>query len=179
MPDVATTRSSSKRPRDRSSSANGLGASKNGPVGSSPKTAASERMNRGHSSAVMGRSESTRSDTGRVYRSGDTGRQRVAGSRGAARMPRMAEERPIGWWVKRLDTLLEEAVDAVVTGEGLTRRHWQGLHSLATGAHAEADVRTALGGFPGEAPVALSELVRPGRGVRLGAGAIGLTQDGV
>ena len=25
----------------------------------------------------------------------------------------MDEERPIGWWVKRLDTLLEEALDSL------------------------------------------------------------------
>ncbi|NEK87227.1 hypothetical protein GCU60_15910 [Blastococcus saxobsidens] len=33
------------------------------------------------------------------------------------------EQRPIGWWVKRLGTLLDEAVDAVVAGEELTRQH--------------------------------------------------------
>ena len=30
----------------------------------------------------------------------------------------MAEERPIGWWVRRLDALLEEAVDAGHRGRG-------------------------------------------------------------
>ncbi len=90
----------------------------------------------------------------------------------------MAEERPIGWWVRRLDALLEEAVDAVVTGEGLTRRHWQVLHSLATGAHEEADVRTALVDFADDVDVVVSELVSRGWVVRLGGGAIGLTSEG-
>jgi hypothetical protein len=91
----------------------------------------------------------------------------------------MAEERPIGWWVRRLDTLLEEAVDAVVTGEGLTRRHWQVLHSLATGTHQEADVRTALADFPGDVDDVVSDLVGRSWVVRLGTGRIGLTPDGV
>ena len=79
----------------------------------------------------------------------------------------MAEERPIGWWVKRLDALLEEAVDAVVTGEALTRRHWQVLHSLATGTEQEADADTVV-----------SDLVGRGWVVRLGTGRVGLTPDG-
>ena len=79
----------------------------------------------------------------------------------------MAEERPIGWWVRRLDALLEEAVDAVVTGEGLTRRHWQALHSLATGTELEDDVDTVV-----------SDLVGRGWVVRLGTGRVGLTPDG-
>jgi hypothetical protein len=90
----------------------------------------------------------------------------------------MAEERPIGWWVKRLDTLLEQAVDAVVDAEGLTRRHWQVLHSLATGTEQEAEVRTALADFPGDVDVVVSDLVSRGWVVRLGTGRVGLTPDG-
>jgi hypothetical protein len=41
--------------------------------------------------------------------------------------------RPIGWWVKRLDELLEQAVEHAVRGAGLTRRHWQVLHDVAGG----------------------------------------------
>ena len=90
----------------------------------------------------------------------------------------MAEERPIGWWVRRLDALLEEAVDAVVTAEGLTRRHWQVLHSLATGTEQEADVRTALADFPGDVDVVVSDLVSRGWVARRTSGRIGLTPDG-
>jgi DNA-binding MarR family transcriptional regulator len=90
----------------------------------------------------------------------------------------MAEERPIGWWVKRLDTLLEEAVDAVVTGEGLTRRHWQVLHSLAAGPADGADVRAALADFSGDVDAVVSGLIARGWVARLGDGRIGLTTDG-
>ena len=79
----------------------------------------------------------------------------------------MAEEQPIGWWVRRLDALLEEAVDAVVTGEGLTRHHWQVLHSLATEAEQESDVDTVV-----------SDLVARGWVVRLGTAGIRLTPEG-
>ena len=59
----------------------------------------------------------------------------------------MDDERPIGWWVKRLDALREEALDSVVAGEGLTRRHWQVLHLLAEGADQESEVLTANEAF--------------------------------
>ena len=93
-------------------------------------------------------------------------------------MPGMADERPNGGWVKRLDALLEEAVDAVVGAEGLTRRHWQVLHSLATGTEQETEVRTALADFPGDVDVVVSDLVARGWVIRLGPGRVGLTLDG-
>jgi hypothetical protein len=93
-------------------------------------------------------------------------------------MPGMSEERPIGWWVKRLDTLLEQAVDAVVDAEGLTRRHWQVLHALAAGTGTEADVRSALADFAGDVDAVVSDLVARGWVARLGTGRGGLTADG-
>ena len=80
----------------------------------------------------------------------------------------MAEERPIGWWVRRLDALLEEAVDAVVTGEGLTRLSLAGAALPRNGDRAGGRRRRTRGLGPG------------GRGwvVRLGTGRIGLTPDG-
>ncbi|SFE31872.1 hypothetical protein [Blastococcus tunisiensis] len=90
----------------------------------------------------------------------------------------MVEERPIAWWVKRLDALLEEAVDAVVTGEGLTRRHWQLLHALAAGPADEAAVRAALPDAPGDADAVLTDLVARGWVGRPVADRAGLTPDG-
>ena len=85
----------------------------------------------------------------------------------------MAEERPIGWWVRRLDALLEEAVDAVVTGEGLTRRHWQVLQSLASGAGEQTELLPA-----DDLDAVVSDLVARGWVVRLDGGRVGLTPDG-
>lgn len=90
----------------------------------------------------------------------------------------MDDERPIGWWVKRLDTLLEEALDSVVAGEGLTRRHWQVLHSLAGGMDREADVVTALADFPGDASTILADLAARGWVDRTEAGSLQLSAEG-
>jgi hypothetical protein len=90
----------------------------------------------------------------------------------------MDDERPIGWWVKRLDTLLEEALDSVVAGEGLTRRHWQVLHSLAGGMDREADVVAALADFPGDAGAVVGDLAGRGWVDRAGAGSLQLTAEG-
>lgn len=90
----------------------------------------------------------------------------------------MDDERPIGWWVKRLDTLLEEALDSVVSGEGLTRRHWQVLHALAGGVDQEADVVAALADFPGDAGVVVADLASRGWVDRTVTGLLQLTADG-
>jgi hypothetical protein len=36
-----------------------------------------------------------------------------------------ARERPIGWWLKHLDGLIEAAFDRALATERLSRRHWQ------------------------------------------------------
>lgn len=91
----------------------------------------------------------------------------------------MDDERPIGWWVKRLDALLEEALDSVVAGEGLTRRHWQVLHLLAEGVDQQVDVAAALTDFPGDAGAVVTDLTGRGWVDRTLAGSLQLTADGV
>ncbi len=90
----------------------------------------------------------------------------------------MDDERPIGWWVKRLDALLEEAMDAVVADEGLTRRHWQVLHLLAGGVDQEGEVVAALADFPGDATAVVVELTGRGWVDRPGTGLVRLTAEG-
>jgi DNA-binding MarR family transcriptional regulator len=90
----------------------------------------------------------------------------------------MDDERPIGWWVKRLDTLLEEALDSVVAGEGLTRRHWQVLHSLAEGMDRESDVVAALADFAGDGSAIVGDLAARGWVDRTGSGSLHLTAEG-
>jgi DNA-binding MarR family transcriptional regulator len=43
---------------------------------------------------------------------------------------RPAEQRPIGFWLKLVDRLIDEGLDAVLGEAGLTRRHWQVLNLL-------------------------------------------------
>ncbi|WP_091540049.1 hypothetical protein [Modestobacter sp. DSM 44400] len=65
----------------------------------------------------------------------------------------MTEQRPIGWWVKHLDQLLEEVVDHSLAAEGLTRRHWQALHALSSGVMDEPCLRDVLAPFGGPVDV--------------------------
>ncbi|SDC97020.1 hypothetical protein SAMN05660690_3145 [Geodermatophilus telluris] len=91
----------------------------------------------------------------------------------------MQGQRPVGWWVKRLDELLEEGLDAVVGAEGLTRRHWQVLQSVVDGPVERAGLRAALAPFAGPAEVdgAVADLT--GRGwLRDDAGRPAVTDDG-
>ena len=44
-----------------------------------------------------------------------------------------ADDRPIGFWLKLLDRLIDEGFDRLLGGAGLTRRHWQVLTALQRG----------------------------------------------
>jgi len=86
-------------------------------------------------------------------------------------------ERPIGWWVKHLDALLEDVVDGAVAGEGLTRRHWQVLHTLASAPADEAALAGALADFAGDVPAVAADLY--GRGwLDRRSGSLFLTAEG-
>lgn len=84
---------------------------------------------------------------------------------------------PIGWWVKNLDALLEEVVDGAVAGEGLTRRHWQVLHTLARSPADEAGLAGALTDVAGNLPVIAADLFGRGWVDRTGEG-LALTAEG-
>src|SRR5690349_14604619 len=131
MPPVAAIRSPSKSASERSSSATGDGSSRNGPVGSSPKVALMARTKRGHSSAVIGRSWSAISDTGAVYRSGPTLRQRVPGDNGPVTQTRS--------WAEMLTSIEQRLVAA--TGDDVAT--WAD-RVRKTGLQTEPEVRTWL-----------------------------------
>lgn len=40
------------------------------------------------------------------------------------------DRRPIGYWLKHLDGLIEAAFSRTLAGQGVTRRHWQALKIL-------------------------------------------------
>lgn len=41
------------------------------------------------------------------------------------------DNKPIGWWLKELDRLLEASFEQVLGADGLTRRQWQALNAAA------------------------------------------------
>ena len=55
-------------------------------------------------------------------------------------------DKPIGWWLKHVDRLIEASMDRVLAGEGIGRRHWQALNAVAGGADTEPALEAALGG---------------------------------
>src|SRR5262245_22879448 len=57
------------------------------------------------------------------------------------------EQRPIGYWLKRLDRLIDQAFERALDANGLTRRHWQVLNTLAAGPSTEAALAAALQPF--------------------------------
>lgn len=52
--------------------------------------------------------------------------------------------RPLGYWLKHIDTLLEDAFERLLAEQGLTRRRWQVLNTLATGPHSPLELAEAL-----------------------------------
>jgi DNA-binding MarR family transcriptional regulator len=59
----------------------------------------------------------------------------------------MPTRQPIGYWLKLLDRLIEENFDRVLGAQGLTRRHWQVLNSIASGPMDQGQLDRALAPF--------------------------------
>jgi DNA-binding MarR family transcriptional regulator len=47
--------------------------------------------------------------------------------------------RPLGYWIKEIDRRIEADFGRLLVGEGLTRRHWQVLSTLAHGPRTDLD----------------------------------------
>jgi DNA-binding MarR family transcriptional regulator len=58
-----------------------------------------------------------------------------------------ADRRPIGFWLKLVDRLIDEGFDAVLGDAGLTRRHWQVLNLLQTQPATLQRIDTQLAPF--------------------------------
>jgi hypothetical protein len=64
--------------------------------------------------------------------------------------------KPIGFYLKHLDTLLDREFEHALAGLGLTRRHWQVLHNLAAvGPFGAAALAEKLRPFWGEGAITL------------------------
>jgi hypothetical protein len=55
--------------------------------------------------------------------------------------------RPVGWWVKEADRLLDQAFDDALAGTGVDRRGWQVLATAARQPVGRADLLDALAAF--------------------------------
>ncbi|MBE1499733.1 carbamate kinase [Amycolatopsis lexingtonensis] len=55
--------------------------------------------------------------------------------------------KPLGWWLRHLDELLESSMARVLEAESLTRRHWQVLNTMALGARTPEEVDAAMAPF--------------------------------
>ena len=75
-------------------------------------------------------------------------------------MPAPEESRkPIGYWVKQLDGLLEKAFDHTLAKRGVRRRHWQVLNALRAGTVSRAEITEALLPFWVAASVTQTDVV--------------------
>jgi DNA-binding MarR family transcriptional regulator len=58
-----------------------------------------------------------------------------------------ADRRPIGFWLKLVDRLIDEGFDAMLGQAGLTRRHWQVLNLLQAEPATIQQIDTQLAPF--------------------------------
>src|ERR671913_2617062 len=57
------------------------------------------------------------------------------------------DRRPIGFWLKLVDRLLDEGFDRSLGGAGLPRRHWQALTALQSGPATVQELDATLAPF--------------------------------
>ncbi|SHN44009.1 MarR family winged helix-turn-helix transcriptional regulator [Cryptosporangium aurantiacum] len=93
----------------------------------------------------------------------------------------MTDERPIGYWVKSVDRLLEEVFERALTERRIARRHWQTMNVLAAGPRTVAEIAEQLTPFLGadtiSAPEVLADLRELGW-IAVPDGRYALTEDG-
>lgn len=69
------------------------------------------------------------------------------------------DRRPIGYWLKHLDRLIEDTFDRTLADASLSRRHWQVLNTLASGPATSAELTAALEPFTGGDPSVLATVI--------------------
>jgi DNA-binding MarR family transcriptional regulator len=67
--------------------------------------------------------------------------------------------RPIGYWLKRLDRLIDARFENQLGEAGLSRRHWQLLNLLEDGPRSVPELQAELEPFLQGAPEELSEAI--------------------
>src|SRR5258708_17373105 len=71
---------------------------------------------------------------------------------------RRATERPIGYWLKHLDRLIEAAAERTFAEEMLTRRHWQTMNVLREFPQDVVGLTRAIRPFWGPGAITLDEV---------------------
>ena len=66
-------------------------------------------------------------------------------------------QKPIGYWLKTLDRLIDENFDRALAAEGAQRRHWQILNIVKTSPATNARIAAALDPFWTEGAITLDE----------------------
>ena len=92
------------------------------------------------------------------------------------------DRRPIGFWLKLVDRLLDEGFERLLDAAGLTRRHWQVLTALQTGPVTVQELDARLAPFLGDrepttGPV-LDDLAARGWVTRTAGGRAAVTPAG-
>ncbi|TCN39677.1 hypothetical protein EV644_103239 [Kribbella orskensis] len=60
------------------------------------------------------------------------------------------DNKPIGWWIKEVDRLLELAFERVLAADGVSRRQWQALNAARGEEPIEVALAPFLAGDPAE-----------------------------
>jgi hypothetical protein len=94
----------------------------------------------------------------------------------------MADRKPIGYWLKELDRLIEGTLDRALADEGVTRRDWQLLNALDPEPASREQVIDALRPFWGveaaEPDALLDALIARGWALRDTADRFSLSPEG-
>lgn len=69
------------------------------------------------------------------------------------------ERQPIGYWLKRLDGLIDRSFDRVLADDTLTRRHWQVLNVIRREPATQPQLDSALAPFLTEAGSSTTSVV--------------------
>jgi DNA-binding PadR family transcriptional regulator len=67
---------------------------------------------------------------------------------------------PIGYWLKRLDRAIDDALGPTLAAESLARRHWQTMNFLQEGPSDAPALAEALRPFWGQGAITLDEVLR-------------------
>jgi DNA-binding MarR family transcriptional regulator len=89
-----------------------------------------------------------------------------------------AAVRPMGYWIKEIDRRIEAAFGRLLADEGLTRRHWQVLTTLAREETVRTELDAALAPFAATVRPELDDLIGRGWVAERPAGTVGLTAAG-